>query len=284
MNKLKHSKFKNTGILFELLVRQVTADILNNKVSKANDLLSKYFNESTNLGKELQLYQSILKEKSNSKKVANKFLECVISSRKKLKNKNLDFEKYNLVKEIKENFPINDFFRSNVSNYKTLASIYKVFEDKCSNVFVDPKELFQSKQHLLEHITSLKLNKEEKDELLEYYKSQDSDLRLFSFKLLVDSFNKKYDGLNEKQKFLLKEYINNISNTNLLKTYINSEIEYIINELKNQKIKDNKVIDIKIKETINQLNEIKKLKSAKDTHISALLKCYDLIEELLNVK
>jgi hypothetical protein len=285
MNKLKHSKFRNTGILFELLVRQITADILNNKTSKANYVLKKYFDEKTLLGKELQLYNSILKEKCKDKETAEKFLEHVLHIRSKLNNKSLLQEKYELVKEIKECFPINEFFRSNISNYKTFASIYKIFEEKCNpNSYIDPKELFSSRNHIIENIAiSKNVITENKEDILDYYEKQEKEVRLFSFKLLIDSFNEKYKELNLEQKNLLKEYINNISNTNCFKEYLNKKISDITNKLNSFKIND-KVLNIKLKETINQLNEIKKIKTAKDTHVTAVLKCYELIEEFKKCK
>jgi hypothetical protein len=63
MKNLKHSKFKNTGVLFELLVRQVASDTLNNNDSKAIPLIKKYFAKSNELAKELNLYQTLVKEK-----------------------------------------------------------------------------------------------------------------------------------------------------------------------------------------------------------------------------
>ena len=61
--KLKHSKIKNTSILFELLTRQITADVLANKSTKTVKIVKEFFNEKTELGKELQLYK-ILSEKT----------------------------------------------------------------------------------------------------------------------------------------------------------------------------------------------------------------------------
>ena len=71
MKSLRHSKFKNTGVLFELLVRQVASDTLNNIDSKAIVLIKKYFAKSTELSKEFNLYQTLIKEKYSKGEKAN---------------------------------------------------------------------------------------------------------------------------------------------------------------------------------------------------------------------
>jgi hypothetical protein len=285
-----HSKYKNTGILFELLVRQITADILNNKNSSiANKLLQKYFYESKPLGKELKLYQIFLNEKVKNSEKANLLFEAVLKSRKKISNTSLATEKFNLVKEIKENYNINDFFRTSLPNYKTLASIYKILEDHINeNYDIDAKELFQSKNHLMEVITGKVLDSKNPEKLngeIDYYLEQDKDIRMFSYKLLIDSFNTKYSqALDEKQRLLLKEYINNVSNTNSLRNYVDKELPSIKSQLKSHidKTKDS-VLKIKLTEVFNQLEKISIGKIVKDNQILSMMYSYELIKELDNV-
>ena len=96
--RVKHSKIKNTGILFELLSRQITVDVMNDSgKSKAVEMLKKFFNEKTELGKENQLYQALLKENYNSTRKAEKLVDAVLRAREKLQNKKLRNEKYNLM-------------------------------------------------------------------------------------------------------------------------------------------------------------------------------------------
>ena len=129
MREIKHHKLKYTGILFELLLRQITADILNEGVnSPAVKLLKKYFKNSAPLGKELQLYQMLVKETYSSESKANHFLDVVVSARKKITNSSLRRSKYNLIKELKDLYPVEDFFKSRIKNYKIYASVYKLFE------------------------------------------------------------------------------------------------------------------------------------------------------------
>lgn len=281
MKKLKHSKFKNTGILFELLIRQITADVLNDKGSKANNLVRKYFTEDTILGKEQRLYQMLLEETTNSENCATKLLDAVLYEHKKLNSKKLSQQRYELVKEMKDVYPIEDFFRSKIRNYKTYASIYKLFESLKDDVFCDPTDLVESKNTIILGLCNTKNSKQDNTSELESYVQHNEDLRLISYKLLVDRFNEKYSELNEDQRLLLKNYINNISNTNSLREYINEQLPVIRDKIaKLSKNVDDKVVKIKLKEVISQLKKVKEGRVVKDSQVSAVLMSYELIKEL----
>src|ERR1017187_508820 len=219
MSKLRHSKFRNTGILFELLTRQITADIVaGKKESEAKDLLFKYFKENTELGKEWRLYNFLLSEKIKDNQHAERFLSVIVEQRKKLSNSKLSKEKYDLIKEIRELYPIDDFLKASIKNYRTLASIFKLFEDASSkDVKFDAREIYQSKTCIVENIVDKPPKKTDgEDDILKIYAQQNEDVRLLSYRILVDGMNKKYKDLDENQKMVLREYINNISNTNSL--------------------------------------------------------------------
>ncbi len=281
MKKLKHSKFKNTGILFELLIRQITADVLNNKGSNANKLVRKYFNEDTILGREQRLYQMLLEETTNSEDCATKLLDAVLYEHKKLSSKKLSQQRYELVKEMKDVYPIEDFFRSKIRNYKTYASIYKLFESSKEDVFCDPTDLVESKSTIILGLCNTKNSKQDNTSELESYVQHNEDLRLISYRLLVDRFNEKYSELNEDQRLLLKNYINNISNTNSLREYINEQLPVIREKIaKLSKNIDDKVVKIKLKEVISQLKKVKEGRVVKDSQVSAVLMSYELIKEL----
>jgi len=177
---------------------------------------------------------------------------------------------------------MDEFLSSPISNYRVLASIYKIFESKKMNNY-DIKDVFNSKITLIESITSNPAVKTQskKDKLVESYKKQDKDLRLLTYKILVEQFNKKYSNLNESQKSLLKEYINNLTNTTGFKSYVENEIPNIVKELKSiqSKVKD-KVTKIKLAETASVLSKTKIGKSVSDNHVSSLMMSYELIKEL----
>ena len=283
MKQIKHSKFRNTGFLFELLVRQVTSDILSNRKSIAEGLLKKYFNSKTELANELKLYQFIVNEKYNNENRAERFIDAVIDNRKKLDEKKILKEKYNLIKEIKENYQIDDFLKSQVPNYKVLASVYKIFEFNLNteNAY-DPKDFVNTKFSLVEHLIAKPIsNAKVVDKINEALKKEDKEIRLLTYKMLVENFNKKYKSLNERQKGILKEYINSFTNSENLKLFIANEVVVLNKALTTigKQIKD-KVTKIKLAETINQLNKIKTANKITDTHITSVIMGFELEKEL----
>ena len=285
MKRVKHSKFKNTGILFELLVRQITLEILNGDTTeKAKGIVKEFFSAKTELNKELRLYELLLKEKYNSETRAEKFIDTINEAHNRIDQKKLQREKYNLVKKINESFNMDDFLSSPISNYRVLASIYKIFESKKLEDY-DVKDVFNSKITLIENITSkpstLVEKKKDSNQIVETYKKQDKDLRLLTYKILVETFNKKYSSLNENQKELLKQYINNLSNTTGFKSYVEKKIPSIVSELKTlSKSINDKVTQIKLSETISVLNKTKIGKVVSDNHVSSIMMSYELIKEL----
>ena len=283
--RVKHSKIKNTGILFELLSRQITVDMINGgETSKSVELLKKFFNENSELGKENQLYQVLLKENYKSSHKAEKLLQVVLKSREKLQNKKLRNEKYNLIKEIKENYNVGDFFRARIPNYKVYASIYKLFMAETVN-FLNPADEVDSSFCITEHITRNKVKKVQVDsESLADYKKEDKDIQTLSYQLMVENFNGKYKSLNSMQRNLLKEYINNISNTNSLREFIDGEVKKVKQILTKILPKvDDDITKIKLSEAIKQTSTISKGRIVKDKQVVALMRYYELIKEIRNV-
>jgi len=276
MKKIKHSKFKNTAMLFELLTRQITSDIISSNESVAIQILKKYFNKNTELIKEYKLYKTLCDERLKSDTKANMLIEAVLKARRGLNRKKLNEEKYQLIKSIKENFDINSFFQTKVQNYKLLASVYKIFEN---NEIDNPVEFTKSRITILETLTSNSKQKLVNEEIS--IKAEPKEIRLLAYSYLVEKFNKKYGDLSEAQKNLLREYIGNVSNTNNLKSLIQSEATNVKNIFtKNMnKIKD-KSLKIKLTEVANLLGEYETIKKVEENHISALLRYYSLIDDL----
>lgn len=286
MKKIKHSKFKNTGFIFELLVRQITSEIMSANKSTAEKILKEHFNSKKELSKELKLYQYLINEKYNSESKAEQFINTILEARKRLDEKKLTKEKYNLIKEIKETYNLDEFIKSSISNYKTLASIYKIFETVSTDEQYDPTDIVSSRFTITESIINSSIQNKEsklKDAVMEEYKKQDGDLRAVSYKLLVESFNNKYKNLTTEQKVLLREYINNINNTGKLNQFVGDETTKLVEQLKQvgSKISD-KVTKIKLAETISNIKKIKSVKKIKEQHLSALMMSYELLSELKN--
>jgi hypothetical protein len=273
-------------VLFELLVRQITLEVLNgDKTENAKRIVKEFFAPGKELNKELRLYELLIKEKYSSETRAEKFVDTVCEAYSKLDPTKLNKEKYNLIKQIKESFDSEQFLSSPITNYKVLASIYKVFESQ-KTPDLDIKDVFNSKVTLIENITSKPVSKivkkdDEAQQLVEMYKKQDKDIRLLTYKILVETFNKKYTNLDSKQKEVLREYINNITNTSKFKDYFTEELKSTISELNsvNKKITD-KVTTIKLNETVSVLKGQKLGRSVSDNQVSILLLSQELLKEL----
>ena len=281
MTKLKHSKYKNSGLIFELLIRQVTADTISGKQSPALDIIKKYFLKSE-LSKEYKLYESLLKKLPLSESTANIVINTILETSKKLNRGALRREKYNLIKEIRDNYNLDDFFKIKLPNYKAYAALYSLMEIYNNDNLVNPDAIITNKVTLLEILTTSKINKKEvKDEVIEEFKKYDKDLRILTYRILLEKFNDKYDGFNEKQKSVLKQFITEVDSTPKLKEFYNSQITEIKTELKNLiKSVDDKVTSIKLNEIVNIISELSKESSIKNEDIVNLLQYYQLIDEI----
>jgi hypothetical protein len=285
MSKIKHSKFRNTGILFELLVRQIASDTLSNKDSAAVNLVKKYFNK-TELTKEYKIYQTLINSKLLSEAKAETFINTALDASLRLNKTILRKEKYNLIKEIKENYDLEEFFKAKINHYTQYAALFNLIESHSSTEFIDPKLIIDNKITLLEHITRKEVNKEDvKDRVIEEYIKLDKGSRILAYRMLLEKFNTKYAELNDKQKNVLKEYINNVTNTVKLREFVNNNFNVIVSELKSiiPTIED-KTTQIKLTEITNFLQPLDKNQNVKDENIISLLQFYQLLNELKTIK
>jgi hypothetical protein len=283
---MKHSKYKNTGVLFELLTRQVTADVLNDlDESPALRIIKENFTKNSALKRELGLYNALLNETFKKEQKASYLVDVVLKERKKISANSLRNQKYNLIKEIKRHYSLRDFFKTKINDYKNLAAVSNLFEYSDSKNAA-PEKLVRNRFTIIEHITRSSKGKNHASNQITEYTKQEKDLRLLSYKILIDKFNEKYDtALSAKQKRLLQEYINNITNISGVKSYVNSEIPKIKKSLitSGKYIKD-KITKIKLNEVINQVGRISKSKKLKDNHVLSMMRIYELIKEVKNVK
>ena len=279
MKKLKHSKYKNTGILFEMLVRKLTSETLSSNKSTTIDIIKKYFGKNTELAKELYLYNSLLKEQYRSEAQALDYIRSVKATHDKLNQSLLKRQRYNLVKEISERFNFDDISKIHINNYKSLASIYMIFEYQETD---NPKQLMECKHVILSNGILVERKQQEKDLTLEAFQSQPKDVRLLTYKLMIDKFNEKYSkNLDESQKQLLNKYITNVNDTNALKEYVQVIIPSIKKDLTNQaKVITDKVTQIKVQKLSEMLCTVENMKTIKESHILSLLRYFDLVREL----
>ncbi len=282
--QIKHSKYKNTGILFELLVRQITTDTLDGKDSPAKDILKKYFVKSE-LGREYKLYETLLKKTSLTEGKANVVVSTLVDSSKALNRGAIKRQKYNLISEIQKHYNINEFFNHKLPNYKIYAAFYTLLEITNTPESVDPEQAINNKVTILEHLTAAKITEGKvRDEVMSEFEKSDKDVRLLAYKMVLENFNEKYDTLHPKQKSVLKEYITSIDNTPRLREFYTNKVTEIKNELVilNKKTK-NPATKIKIDEIITVINPPAKNAKITDNDLVDLLQYYDLINELETV-
>tara|TARA_Y100000114_G_scaffold61131_1_gene56120 strand:+ start:3266 stop:4129 length:864 start_codon:yes stop_codon:yes gene_type:complete len=278
--KIKHSKYKNTGILFELIVRQITADTLKGNDSPAIDILKEYF-VNTSLGREYKLYESILKSKVLTEGRATLIIDTILETSTKFNRRSLKKQKYNLINEIKKHYDLESFFGSKISNYKQLAALYTLIEGINSRSISHPQQLVDNKITLLEHLTKKEIKKDQKQTVLEEFSDYDNDVRTLTYRVLLDKFNSKYDSLSVEQKTVLKEYINSVDSTPDLRNFYNSKISELKIALKkeNKNIK-NRATQIKITEVSKYLTELDKTDKVNDDNLVDLLRYYELVNEI----
>jgi hypothetical protein len=278
MAQIKHNKYKNTGILFELLVRKITADTMSNQDSKAVNLIKKFFVNSE-LAKENKIYQIVSKSHNISEIKAETIISTILEINKTLDRNQLAKEKYNLIKEIKNNFDLDDFFKAKISNYKLLSSTYTLLEANISPI-KNLETIINSKLNIIENIT-LPSAPTELSSMITEFQDLDKGTRALVYKLMLEKFNTKFDNLSSEQKKVLKEYIINITDTTKLKSFVNTSFTSLKESLLKilPKIEDT-TIKIKVNETINLITPILQSKHLKDEYIISLLQYQELHDEL----
>lgn len=275
---IKHSKYKNTGLLFELLVRQITTDTMSNINSPAIKTLKKYF-VNTELGKEYKLYEQLSTFKNLTEVKSEMVISSLLEASAKLDKAAIKKQRYNLIKEIKRNYDVEKFFKAKVNNYKIYAALNNLIENQ-NNKSITPKDTINNKITLLEHLVKVTPVATE-DKLMEDYKKAPKDIKILTHRIMLEKFNEKYDHFLPEQKTILKEIVTSIDNTSKLRDFYNSKIVEVqtVIETKIQETKD-EVIKIKLQEVNKYVNVIEKTKKVNNENIVNLLQYYELIHNL----
>lgn len=222
LEKIKHSKIKNTGLIYQMLIKKIIEQKIDGKKPVAYNIFKSYFNNNKVLGQQLTIYNALLKSNFNNIQKANILLKQIMNIRMKLDDVKLDKEKYFCIKQIKKNYDLKQFFSSNIPNYKLHASIYKIFQS-LKLVKYDPTQVAKSKGQLLQYIIrpaqEIKL-----DQDLQFFKKQPKQQRQKAIELMVENFNNKYDSLNEKQKNIIQKYTYTLSSQKPLLQHIEKQI------------------------------------------------------------
>jgi hypothetical protein len=279
--KIKHSKYKNTGLIFELLVKQIAADTLSRKESPAIQVIKKFYTGNTTLVKEFKLYNFILKNRGVGLSKAETILGTITELSKKLDSESLKRQKYGLIKELKSHYDLDEFFSIKVSTYKPLAALYCLLEAQNAENLSDPTVIVENKTTLLEHLSQTKQTPVAKDALMEEYATYDKDLRLLTYKILLEKFNSRYKDLLPEQKNILKEFITSANSSTRLRNLVNEEMTRLRLEISKLKKKvTNEITKIKLDEIFKVITPIKNTQKVDDNHLVSLMQYYELVNEL----
>lgn len=280
--KVKHSKYKNTGLIFELLVKQVASDTLEGVESPALKIIKKYFTGKSTLVREFKLYEFISKNRGVSQVQADNIVSTILEVARKMNKTLLKNQKYNLIKEIKDSYNVEDFFSMKVADYKPLAATYCLIEAHTVDTLVDPSTLVNNKLTVLEHLTAKKQNKTSvRESLVEEFSKYDKDVRMLTYKILLEKFNGKYTTLLPEQKNLLKEFITSNSSTTKLRTLVNEELKNIQESLSQLETGiDDKVVKIKVNEITKGITLLANTEKVTDDDLVTLMQYYELVKEL----
>ncbi len=283
--KIKHSKYKNTGLIFELLVKQVAADTLSRKESPAIKVIKKFYTGNTSLVREFKLYDFVLKNKGVGSKKAETIVSTIVEISRKIDINSLRKQKYELIKELKSHYDLEEFFSIKVESYKPLAALYCLLEAQNTPDLVDPTVFVDNKTTILEHLTQSKISQGDvKNALIEEYSKYDKDLRLLTYKILLEKFNDQYKDLLPEQKNILKEFIISANSSTRLRNIVNEEVTALkksISELK-QRISD-EIVKIKLEEIYKSMTLVKNTQKVDDNHLVSLMQYYELVNELKNL-
>lgn len=277
VKKFKHKKIKNTGLLYELLIRQMTSDVLKGESPKSVSLIKKYFRNGSPLKEELNLYNTLYNMKEKDSFYVMKIIDAAVKSRKTIDTKNLDKLKYNLVREIKDLFEKDIFLKTQIDNYKLYASIYNIFENKEID---NPSLYLKNKLLIANHIMSdsTEVSAEKQD----FMESVDPELRSLTFKLLTEKFNSKWSStLDKYQKEILRHFIFNSVDNEDTKKFISEHTGRIKSKL-SKKLNEttDMVIKIKLKEILTLLPTIESSAFITENHYLSLIRYYELAKEL----
>ena len=284
--KIKHSKYKNTGLLYELLVKQITSDLVARKDSPAVNILRKYFgNKESALTQEFGLYKTIQESRGMSTVKADSLISAALRASKRINLAELKSQKYAIISEIQKNYDLESFFSVPVADYRMLAAVYCLFEAERSTDLIDPQSIVTNKVTLLEHMTSRFQSQDQvKDALIEEFSNYDKDLRLLTFKVLLEKFNNKYADLLPEQKQVLKQFIT-LGPSKRLREFINEEFTKLSTALTEYLQKFPQSIEkIKLQEAIKIINTpVAPTEKVSDTHLVNILQFYELLNECKKV-
>tara|TARA_B100001250_G_scaffold399466_1_gene408903 strand:+ start:465 stop:1295 length:831 start_codon:yes stop_codon:yes gene_type:complete len=270
--RLKHNKKRNTAFVYEALVRELTESVVKNNKNKQNKIVSiikEYFTGSSTLREELDLYKSIYETRDIEKTTAEKIMYQVKEKHEELDKKRLFQEQSALINKINRTLT-NKVYNNFVPNYKTIASVYSIFQDA-----LPVKDRVILEENIVDQMSSS----------LDAAKSMQQPIDSLTYKTFVSKFNEEYSsGLNESQKNLLGHYISSFADNGVeMKIFLNEEVGRLKDELRNSKnmktISDNNALKEKFEKVYDILDNTKNKEIDVET-LEIILSAQQLLEEI----
>ena len=269
--RLKHNKKRNTAFVYEALVRELTESVVKNNKNKQNKIVSiikDHFEKDSTLKQELNLYKSIYETKEVQKPTAEKIVLEVKKKRENIDKKKLFQEQSALINKINRTLS-NKVYNNFVPNYKTIASVYSIFQDE-----LPIKDRVLLEESIVEQMSSSIAQQENIQQPIDS----------LTYSTFVGKFNEEYaDSLNEEQKKILTHYVSSFADNGVeFKSLLNSEVGEIKSFIKNYKknhTSNDESIKNKLEEVYNVLDNLKNKKIDVEV-IETVLAAHQLIEEL----
>ena len=264
-SKIKHNKKRNTAFLYEALVRELAKATIKKDGNKKNTIVSilkEFFKGKGPLARELKLYQDVMNTKIEDKRLAEKIMFESRIERSALNNKKLFNEQSALISRINKELD-QDVYSNFVPNYKNLATLHQIF----NNPKIEAKRRVLLEENIL-------------DSMLEGGESETRKIQHIDdivYKTFTKKFNETYGSLNERQKMLLKTYLNSDGNDSLeMKIFLDEELQNLKEEVKNS-------VELEVfpeqKRDILNLIETYSQKEIADDDLKKILKIQQLVEE-----
>lgn len=231
----KHNKKRNSGLVFEFLVRQMSSDMLDGnaaRYAKAVDITRRYFSEGMILSKEKQLHDVLRNTRGVTESRARRVLAEVMRHSRALDSKTLEIKKNNLIKECNYAFGQDFFVRHRVPEYRLLGSV-QIILDAC-----------RSKHTLTENVANLELE----EAVVRYMttsapapitESKKEEIDSFVCALASKRFREKYgNSLSKRQNSLLEAFVYSSMNgdESSLFEYMNNEKASILKTIRESKV------------------------------------------------
>lgn len=277
---LKHKKIKNTGLLYEFLIRQTTSDVLSGNDPYSLKLIKKYFTSNSPLGQELALYETLMKQKVKDSNFALRIVETVVQSRQGIDRKALAQDKYNLLKEISKKYDVDSFFKTKINDYPVYASIYTLLEyTEQDNI----QEYIEHKVNVTNHLLTETKSKSSTGLPNTLLQDVDPELKSLTIKIMAERFNDKWSALNENQKTVLRQFIKNPTTSKESYDFLKQHALLISNQLSvHAQTTQDPVLKIKLQEALNVLPKVENPTFITETHYLTLIRYYELLQELKN--